>query len=256
MSAKILLADDEETFLYSTRDLLRQRGFDCDTAADSEAALRLLREVQYELLISDIRMPGNGGLELVRDIPGIQQELPVIIVTGYPCLESAIDAIQLPVVAYLLKPFEIDELVHYSNTAVARCRLNRMLSDLSRRDQNWADELRLVQHRMEPGHSSNSMTSVSFFVGMTLQNIARSLRDLERLTQALAGGSEAVDPEPCQIMNCPRAKMLEGLLMETVETIERTKGAFKSRELGDLRKRLQAAVTAAGAARTAPSGLC
>jgi DNA-binding NarL/FixJ family response regulator len=71
----------------------------------------MLRKESYDLLIADIKMQGNSDLEFIKALPQIAGEMPVILVTGYPSLNSAIESIQLPVVAYLVKPFELNELL-------------------------------------------------------------------------------------------------------------------------------------------------
>ncbi len=108
---RILIADDEETFLYSTADILRREGYDCSCASDARAATEMLRMESYDLLIADIKMQGNADLEFIKALPQIADGMPVILVTGYPSLNSAIESIQLPVVAYLVKPFELNELL-------------------------------------------------------------------------------------------------------------------------------------------------
>ncbi len=108
---RILIADDEETFLYSTADILRREGYDCSCASDARAATEMLRKESYDLLIADIKMQGNADLEFIKALPRIADGMPVILVTGYPSLNSAIESIQLPVVAYLVKPFELNELL-------------------------------------------------------------------------------------------------------------------------------------------------
>ena len=108
---RILIADDEESFLYSTADILRREGYDCSCAADALAATEMLKEDSYDLLIADIKMQGNSDLEFIKALPQIAEGMPVILVTGYPSLNSAIESIQLPVVAYLVKPFELNELL-------------------------------------------------------------------------------------------------------------------------------------------------
>jgi len=102
----ILIADDEETFLLSTADLLRREGYHCDCAPDGKRAAEMLGKGEYDLLIADIKMPGNGNLELVREMPRLAEGLPVILVTGYPSLKTAMESFQLPVAAYLPKPVE------------------------------------------------------------------------------------------------------------------------------------------------------
>jgi len=108
---RILIADDEESFLYSTADILRREGYDCSCALDARAATEMLRKESYDLLIADIKMQGNADLEFIKALPRIADGMPVILVTGYPSLNSAIESIQLPVVGYLVKPFELDELL-------------------------------------------------------------------------------------------------------------------------------------------------
>ncbi|MCD6334697.1 MAG: response regulator [Candidatus Latescibacteria bacterium] len=108
---RILIADDEETFLYSTADLLRKQGYQCDCALDAAAAAELLRANDYDLLIADIKMPDNEELEFIQGIPLIAEDMPIILVTAYPSLYSAIQSVQLPVVAYMIKPIEFDELL-------------------------------------------------------------------------------------------------------------------------------------------------
>lgn len=108
---RILLADDEETFLYSTCELLRRSGYRCDRASNAKIAAAMLREQKYDLLIADIKMPGNAELELIRELPGLAGELPVVLITGYPPVYSAAVEMRLPVKAYLIKPFDFSELL-------------------------------------------------------------------------------------------------------------------------------------------------
>src|SRR5262249_46967405 len=81
-AGRILLADDEETFAESTADLLRRAGYECDTAGEASAAASLLAAAKDDLLIADIRMPGNVELDLLRHVAETQRTLPVILVTA------------------------------------------------------------------------------------------------------------------------------------------------------------------------------
>ena len=67
-AGRILLADDEPTFLEATADLLRAEGFSCETVSDGESALAAVAARPFDLLITDLEMPGNANLELVRRI--------------------------------------------------------------------------------------------------------------------------------------------------------------------------------------------
>src|SRR5215831_4099078 len=124
-SRHILVADDEPALLQTITELLRRKGYTCNCAPNAEAALELVERESFDLLLSDIKMPGNQHLELVKQweqhVPGA----PVILMTAYPAVESAIRAIQLPVVAYLVKPFRFQALLDEIRRALTRAQAVR-----------------------------------------------------------------------------------------------------------------------------------
>jgi DNA-binding NtrC family response regulator len=117
---RILVADDETTFLETTADLLRDEGFECDATADAYMAREMLCQKEYDLLIADIRMPGNLKLELIQGLQEIAAGLPAILVTGYPALDTAILSTRFSVAGYLLKPLDFDELLKLAHEAITR----------------------------------------------------------------------------------------------------------------------------------------
>ncbi len=234
---RILIADDEETFLRSMADLLCEEGYECTCASDGVEAEEMLRKEEHDLLIADIRMPGNLELELIKELPQIAEGVPVILVTAYPSLGSAIQSLQLPVVSYFVKPIEFDQLLEQVRTSVRKCRASRILRSMEQRFQDWrkcladtAEAAKLQRHRASP-------VSVEAFLSVTLGNIASSLSDMKHLIETL------VHPEaeqlPCNLMNCPRLSELEDALAETIDVLEKTRGAFKSKRLGRLRSKLE-----------------
>ena len=116
---RILIADDEESVLLSTADLLRIEGYECACASGAKTAFDMLRKRKYDLLIVDIKMQGNSDLQLIKKLPEIVDRMSVILVTGYPSLSSAVQSIKLPVVGYLIKPFEFSELLTVVQGAIA-----------------------------------------------------------------------------------------------------------------------------------------
>ena len=137
----ILIADDDATFLEATADLLRQKGYEVDTAPDASTAMAAVRSGSYDLLLSDLEMPGNEGLRLVREVATEVGGLPVIILTGLPTTESAIASIDLPVAAYLLKPVHMPDLLERIGTAIGRFRAYRTMRDAETRMEAWRQEL-------------------------------------------------------------------------------------------------------------------
>src|SRR3990172_12680460 len=101
---RVLVVDDDENFRTMLLDLLETSGYMAQGAEDGETALALLREVIFDLLMVDLRMPGMGGIELIRQANSLQPHAPVIILTGYADKESVIEAARLGVTATIEKP--------------------------------------------------------------------------------------------------------------------------------------------------------
>jgi DNA-binding NtrC family response regulator len=232
----ILIADDDPTFVESTADLLRERGYTVDTAPDAHAAMAAVRSGSYDLLISDLEMPGNEGLRLVREVAAEVGGLPVIILTGLPTTESAIASIELPVAAYLLKPVQLPDLLERAATAIGRFRAYRTMRETETRMEQWRQEFgQLATTGAAPVREG--VPSVDAFLALTLRNVMGSLSDLGLLGQALSG--KQVGAHPCQLMNCPRGAQLQTAVRDTIAVLEETRSSFKSRQLGDLRQRLE-----------------
>ena len=108
---RVLVVDDEA----SIRDLLTKTlalaEYDVDTSPDGRAAVGRLRVQTYDLLITDLKMPGMDGLTLIREARRLAPALPVVIITAYSTEASAIDAIELGVQGYLTKPFRIAKIL-------------------------------------------------------------------------------------------------------------------------------------------------
>lgn len=237
---RILIADDEETFLHSTADLLRREGYHCDTAVDAPSAAEMLRKNEYEVLIADIKMPGNPNLELVESIPSIARGMPAILVTGYPSLESAIHSIQLPVVAYMVKPLDFDELLTHVQLAIGRYRLFATVRRVQQRLSNWQNDLDKTEKLMLRSSSGMSPVPVDLFMDLTLANVLASLTDLRNLTDSVLHHEH--DTQVCHLLGCPRTPAFAKALHEVITVLKKTKSAFKSKELGLLREKLESMV--------------
>jgi DNA-binding response OmpR family regulator len=234
---RILVADDEGTFLESTADLLRRDGYDCDCVPDAAAAMEKLKNNEYDLLIADIKMPGNTNLELVRDLSEIAESLSVILVTGYPSQRSAIQALQLPVVAYLVKPFDLEELLRYVNQAIGKKRLYKAVISTRDRLQNWQDEVANLEQVLKEKNSGRFSVSVKDFLNLNFRNVVGALTDIKHITEITT--TKDIDLPACHLLNCPRLAELTGAMEDTIQVLEKTKRAFKSKDLGEIRKKLE-----------------
>jgi two-component system response regulator (stage 0 sporulation protein F) len=110
--ARVLLVDDEESIRQLLSRML-ESAYDVEVASDGETAMRLLREpdAHYDLLISDLHMPGIDGLMLIREVQRTNPALPAIVITGYSSESSAIAALNLGVAGYLTKPFATSQVL-------------------------------------------------------------------------------------------------------------------------------------------------
>jgi DNA-binding NtrC family response regulator len=117
--ARILIADDEPLYLRTTGDLLRREGYDCVCVPDADEAKRRLHTEPFDLLLSDLNMPGNLRMELLRDHRQHRKQIPVIVVTGAPSLPTAIESVRLGITDYLLKPVKFEGLLASVRRALA-----------------------------------------------------------------------------------------------------------------------------------------
>jgi len=115
---RVLVVDDEA----SIRDLLSKTlalaDYDVDVAPDGQVALERMRLCSYDLLITDLKMPGMDGLTVIHEARRLHASLPVIIITGFSTEASAIEAANLGVSGYLQKPFKMSKMLLLAATAI------------------------------------------------------------------------------------------------------------------------------------------
>jgi CheY-like chemotaxis protein len=102
---KILVVDDEITVCKSIRQAILSEGYQVDTALSGEEALKKDKENAYDLIITDLMMPGISGLDLLKTLKEARPSVDVIMVTGYPTIKTAVQSVKLGAFDYLPKPF-------------------------------------------------------------------------------------------------------------------------------------------------------
>src|SRR3954469_4413367 len=120
---RILVADDEKVIREILADFLTMEGYVVHTVEDGAEALKELHRRSYNLVISDLKMPNMGGLELIQKIT--EESIPVltVIMTGFGTVETAIEAMKRGAYDYILKPFKVEEVVHIVQRGLDRQRL-------------------------------------------------------------------------------------------------------------------------------------
>ena len=118
--ASILVVDDEEVVRRSYARMLDELDCDAQSAADGEQALYAMEQRPFDVVLLDVRMPGAQGLDVLKAIKQRWPASEVVIITGYPTVESARQALQLGACDYLAKPADPDEVIDAARGAMRR----------------------------------------------------------------------------------------------------------------------------------------
>ena len=106
---RVLVVDDDQAILEFMETFLTKDGFQVTTLADAKDAPEEVKDGGYHLVVLDLMMPGMGGVEVLESIRKVDSDVAVVIFTGYPSLETAVQSMKLDAVDYLKKPFNPDE---------------------------------------------------------------------------------------------------------------------------------------------------
>ncbi len=108
---RVLIVDDDEILRDRLTRSFRRRGFEARNAATYDEAMARIREQPPDLAVLDLRMPGESGLVLLRDLMALQPETLAVILSGYGSIATAIDAVRLGAVDFVQKPADVDQLL-------------------------------------------------------------------------------------------------------------------------------------------------
>ncbi len=126
----VLLVDDEPNYLVVLSELLKDEGFEVFTASDGEKGLKIIKDVDLDIVITDMQMPGMDGMQFLHKVKQDYKDLPVIIITAYAEIEKAVAAMRAGAFSYLAKPFSNSELLVNIQKAVHHYSLIRENSRL------------------------------------------------------------------------------------------------------------------------------
>lgn len=125
MKGKILIVDDDDAHLSMLKTVLKSLGHPVQTATDGEEALRITRKVPCDLILMDVRMANIGGIEALRNIKEFNPAIPIIIMTAYSSIDTAVEAMKLGAYDYLTKPLNFEELKIIIERAMDHLRLRK-----------------------------------------------------------------------------------------------------------------------------------
>ena len=167
---RVLVVDDEQLILKIISDILTKEGYDVLVANNCEKAAELLKTTQFDVVLSDIKMPIKSGIDLLEEIKNKDPNIPVILMTGFASLETAVEAVQNGAFDYLIKPLDYGKLKSVIEHAADRYELykenTRLLKDLKELNTNLEKKVRERNREIE-----NTLHS-------TIESIITTDRDL------------------------------------------------------------------------------
>jgi DNA-binding response OmpR family regulator len=223
---RILIVEDDDAARAMLSAWVHTEGGEFEVARTARAADAILAEREFDLVLCDVNLPDRDGPELVAGITGANRGVPVIFLTGNPTLETAMRSVRLRVVAYLVKPPDLDELKTLVHREVAAHRHRRVLAASRRHLQEWDHEL----ERLEQSAEESAALPLVNYLQLTLRHFSTVLGELDRSVSTLAAD---------QTGRAALAQVdLIASLRRTVQVLEKSREHFKSKELGELRKDL------------------
>ncbi len=182
----ILVVEDEAKLRRLVELQLVEDGFVATSAADAETALDLLNKQTFDLVVTDFKLPGMTGLEFLHEVKNINANLPVIMMTAYGTVESAVDAMKAGASDYVLKPFSLAELIIVIRKELATHELreeNRSLREALGRRYEYAnivaksDKMQAVLGLVERVAQSNATVLIGGESGVGKDLVARAIHE-------------------------------------------------------------------------------
>ena len=225
MTHRVLIVDDDKNLRYAFRRILDPLEYEIDEAGSGEEALEKLDRGAYSVIFMDLRMPGMSGLDCLSRVHEIDNKIPVIMITAFGTTELAIEAVKRGAYDFVLKPFEVDDIIRLADQAVNAYRLMTRKVDLPMGEPARFGESDILVGR------SRAMQEVYKQIGRVAQSEANVLirgasgTGKELVARAIYHHSKRVG-KPFLAVNC--AAIPEGLLESELFGHER--GAFTSAE--------------------------
>jgi len=146
MKGYILIIDDEASLRQTMARILQRAGYEVTTAADGKEGLALISEHTFDLVYSDIRMPDMSGLELLKIIHAKFPDLPVILFTAQPDLNSAVEAVRSGATDYLLKPLKPQAVIDRTDSVMETNLKERRKREIQRQIESLQAELNALEN--------------------------------------------------------------------------------------------------------------
>lgn len=170
---RVLVVDDEQLILKIISDILTKEGYEVIVANNCEKAAEYLRSSNFNVVLSDIKMPVKSGIDLLEEIKKKDPNIPVILMTGFASLETAVEAVQNGAFDYLIKPLDYGKLKNVIEHAADRYELyrenTRLLSDLKELNTNLELKVKERNRQLENILNSTIESIITTDRGLTIE---------------------------------------------------------------------------------------
>ena len=217
----ILLADDEDTFLEATKDLLEEEGYVCHGVRNVNQLTDALDRGEFDLLITDLNMPGNRIMEKVSELRERAKIMPVIVVTGYPSVPTAVESVHLNVMEYMIKPVNFPVLLDAVKRGLQHTQTLNTLSDARQRAELHVQNLSNLEETMSTFQVSLDMPS------------SQAIPPSAASAPQTSPDADVTNPSMTDYFR------LRESVFHTIQVLQKTKSAFRSKDLAGLRKYLE-----------------
>jgi two-component system response regulator GlrR len=148
---KILVVDDDANILKVLKMRLEAEGYQVTTAGEAQTARQLATDIAFDFALVDLKLNGTNGIQLMETLHQLNPEMPVIILTAYGTIKSAVEAMRKGAYSYLTKPFNYDELLLQAKNCIEKTRLTKEIKSLKKmvKDRYGFDNIIGRSHKME-----------------------------------------------------------------------------------------------------------
>lgn len=211
-AARLLIVDDEAAQLRALCDTLRLEGYDTQGFGSGQQALDILRPDQFDLLLTDLMMPGMDGITLIDAAKKIDPSIGAIVMTGHGTIDTAVRAMQGGALDYILKPFKLNVILPIITRALDVQRLRRENAELHLREKQRSAELAAAYQDLESFSYSIShdlrapLRSMDGFAAILESDFAAQLGDEgRRILGIIRAGSQKMDELIVSLLEFSRA---------------------------------------------------
>jgi len=177
---KALVIDDEQIVLDSVSKILKDENYEVDVSLSGREGLNQAIQREYDIVLTDIRMPDIGGMRVLRDVKRAKPSLPVVIITGYASVKSAVQAMKLGAADYIEKPFTPDQLLKATERSL----------EVSNRTKSSISKIRKEREMMKEAQQLSEWPNEQVGAGRTFKGIPASPGVIEGQATVITGHTD------------------------------------------------------------------